>query len=40
MSQARKLQLDEIVTAGAQLFLSSPEDERMLSLLPEHIGPT
>ncbi|CAE6970925.1 ycf45 [Symbiodinium sp. CCMP2592] len=39
LSQARKLQHDEMVTAGAQLFLSSPEDERMLSLLPEHIRP-
>ncbi|CAE7398703.1 ycf45 [Symbiodinium sp. CCMP2456] len=39
LSQARKLEPEEVVADGAQLFLSSPEDERMLSLLPEHIRP-
>ena len=39
LSQARKLEPEEVVAGGAQLFLSSPEDERMLSLLPEHIRP-
>ncbi|CAE7366040.1 ycf45 [Symbiodinium natans] len=38
-SQSSKLEPEELVVDGTQLFLSSLEDVRMLSLLPEHIRP-
>eukprot|EP00439_Symbiodinium_sp_Y106_P017259 s1516_g2.t1 len=39
LSRPWNLLPEEVLEDGAELFLSSPEDERMLSLLPEHIRP-